>query len=437
MFKFKLIDILRNTTIQRKYDELVQLEKIEPQELVLQQRLALTKLLIILKRNNNYYRDRLRGVQDSEIIDDPFTVLLSLPIVDKSFHREYHTPLFTPITKRPYQNKKTGGSTGDPLHYFSDLESVSYSWSFIYYSWHKYADYSLGNPFITIGGNSLKPIGAKFSNAVYYYLQNNRFISSDILDTNKRIQWHKMSTAKLLYGYPSAIIYLYEVDESIPSYLTNLRAVFTTSELLTPSTRRRIEEAFKVKVYDIYGANDGSLISCECREHNGYHYDMRSCYVEVENGAGDEQNLILTSLSNYTYPFVRYRVGDVGVIDETQCKCRLPFKLIKDLQGRTRDILYIKDRGFIHGSAVNSLFFRFKEITAYKIVQQKNYDIFIYISLTNPQEFNEFKGLLKNKWQEVFGGDPVYIQLMDTSTLNHSNKFQVIESNVNKDMRIR
>lgn len=49
--------------------------------------------------------------------------------------------------------------------------------------------------------------------------------------------------------------------------------------------------------------------------------------------------ILLTNLSSLNFPFIRYRVGDIGSVDNTACTCGLNWPRITNLRGRTRDLI--------------------------------------------------------------------------------------------------
>ncbi|MCH7577720.1 MAG: hypothetical protein IH822_07990, partial [Chloroflexi bacterium] len=49
--------------------------------------------------------------------------------------------------------------------------------------------------------------------------------------------------------------------------LPDLKAVFTTAEMLQPQYRKSIENHLKVAVFDHLGCNDGGFLSYECNLH--------------------------------------------------------------------------------------------------------------------------------------------------------------------------
>lgn len=422
-----IIDQIRGTDILKKYKLLRELVS----DTIISNTLKkdhLVKMLIALKENA-FYKPLLQHFPPSYIADKPIEVLLSLPISDKQMINKHYNSIYTPIDSRPSQKKKTGGSTGNPLYYHVDKEHLSWFWAHIYYFWNRFSNFKPGDPFVTIAGNSLRTVNRQLSENIYHYLQNNYFITGDIIDKNISIKKNKIQNAVLIYGYPSSIMNILKVKPDITNYTTNVRAIFTTSEQLLPQTRHIIENAFHKPVYDMYGANDGGILTCECPEHDGYHINMLNCYVESFINEFGMSELLLTNLNSHNFPFVRYRVGDIGKVDNSICKCGLNWPRIYELKGRTRDLIHLPDGKGIHGSFFNSVFYKHPSIDGYKIIQQKNYSIVIYLHVKDPNDYKKVSTSVISELSSFLGN--IIITTEHMSEVNPTNiKFKLIESHV-------
>lgn len=428
-FRIKIIDQYRGTDILAKYDNLKLLIKNnqDHESLRIQN---LTELLITLKKTNNFYKPLLLEYSETEIKANPEKILLTLPLIDKRTINEHYNLIYTPITGRPSQKKKTGGSTGEPFYYIVDKEHLSWMWAHNYLFWNLYSGYEPGDPFITIAGNSLRTVNRRFTENLYHILQNNYFIKGDLIKPELDLNIPKLKSATLIYGYPSSIENILKTKPDFPSHFRNLKAIFTTSEQLLPKVRERIESSFGKPVYDIYGANDGGILGCECSNHNGYHYNSLNCYAESINNESDLPEILLTNLSSLNFPFIRYRVGDIGSIDDSTCTCGLSWPRITNLRGRTRDLIRTPDGKAIHGSFFNNIFYRYTLIDGYRIVQEKDYSLIVYIHVRNQPDFEELAhkitDILTNEVPEL----KVEIKRMDERNPTNS-KFKLIESHVN------
>lgn len=418
----KIIDLIRGTDILSKYNELIYRN-----DTMQDNRDHLVELLLCLRESNEYYKPLLLKYSESFIIDNPFQVHCSLPIMDKITIKKNFDLIYSPIKGRPTQRKKTGGSTGNPFYYIVDKEHLTWFWAHIYFFWNRYSGYHPGDPFITIAGNSLRTANRKILENVYHRLQNNYFIKGDIINDNLSINFSRTNKAVLLYGYPSSILNILKVKPDLVTNMSSLKAIFTTSEQLVPKTRSVLESTLGVPVFDMYGANDGGILTCECNRHDGYHINSRNCLVETFQNEYGMSEILLTNLTSYSFPFVRYRVGDLGTVNKKTCSCGLTWPKITELKGRTRDLILLPDGKLIHGSWFNSLFYRHQEIDGYKIIQSEDKSLTVFIHVIDADKFVELSNVIymeiKNSLVNI---DLKIEQLME---LNPSNdKFKLIES---------
>lgn len=426
--RIQLIDWLRGTNILECYEQLRSFEALpgKIQNLRIQN---LSNLLEYLKNNNKYYSAFLERFTNNELRAYPMVVLQNLPVIDKPQIKSNLDKIYSPDKHHPAQRKKTGGSTGEPFHYFVDKKHISWFWAHIYFFWNLYGGYEPGDPFVTIAGNSLRAVNRRAGESLYHHLQNNYFIKGDVIHPEMKISESRISKAVILYGYPGSIQNLVKIRPDLPGEFKNLRAVFTTSEQLTPQSRKNIETLFGKPVFDMYGANDGGILSCECAEHNGYHINMLNCYAENFWNENSLCEILLTNLSSYTFPFVRYRVGDLGMIKNEPCACGLAWPRITELKGRTRDMIKLPSGEMIHGSFFNHIFYRFPAVEKYRIIQLKDYSVEILIQVSGNDIFEKVSKELENFMLKEWPLLKITIKRLPELNPTDS-KFQLIESHV-------
>jgi phenylacetate-coenzyme A ligase PaaK-like adenylate-forming protein len=67
-----------------------------------------------------------------------------------------------------------------------------------------------------------------------------------------------------LYAYPSWYGELLDHCERRSETAPAVRRLFTSSEVLTPATRARIEMGFRGRVFDVYGSTEFKEVAAEC-----------------------------------------------------------------------------------------------------------------------------------------------------------------------------
>ena len=148
-------------------------------------------------------------------------------------------------------------------------------------------------------------------------------------------------------GYTSAIVqfakYLQGKNIILTTICPTLKACVVTSEMLFKDDKELMEKQFGIPVINEYGASELDLIAFENTE-NEWVVNSETLFVEIldENNHvlpyGEEGRLIITSLYNKAQPFIRYDIGDIGVLS----KKSTPKKpILEKLIGRTNDIVML------------------------------------------------------------------------------------------------
>lgn len=144
----------------------------------------------------------------------------------------------------------------------------------------------------------------------------------------------------MLSGYPSNLALLAGFDE----LRIKPDVVITGGELLTDEIRERLERKFGCYVQTHYSCTEAGEIACQCREG---HLHINEDWVIVEPvdrenrpvpcGVQSDKALI-TNLSNYFQPFIRYELTDRITVHDEPCPCGKKSRWL-EIEGRTDDIL--------------------------------------------------------------------------------------------------
>lgn len=124
------------------------------------------------------------------------------------------------------------------------------------------------------------------------------------------------------------------------------------AEPWTEEMRAAIQRQLSIAALDIYGLSEivGPGVAAECLEsRNGAHIQEDHFLPEVvdpETGQplppGQEGELVLTTLTKEALPMLRYRTGDLSVLDDAPCACRRTFVRMRRVRGRRDDMLVIR-----------------------------------------------------------------------------------------------
>jgi putative adenylate-forming enzyme len=136
-------------------------------------------------------------------------------------------------------------------------------------------------------------------------------------------------------------------DEQLAGHLQiRPHAVFTSSEVLTQETRRRIVQAWGERLFNQYAATESGSLAAECDHHRGMHLMEDLVIFEVVDRNNHHvppgvygDKLLITVLGNRTQPLIRYELDDSVRLSPDPCPSGHPFALIDDIQGRVEDVL--------------------------------------------------------------------------------------------------
>jgi phenylacetate-CoA ligase len=115
--------------------------------------------------------------------------------------------------------------------------------------------------------------------------------------------------------------------------------------------RRHIESATSIQAFDIYGLSEiiGPGVAIECPCHDGLHIFEDHFYPEIidpDSGRvlpdGQEGELVLTTLSKWAMPMIRYRTRDITALVPGACACGRSLRRMRRIGRRSDDMLIIR-----------------------------------------------------------------------------------------------
>ena len=152
-----------------------------------------------------------------------------------------------------------------------------------------------------------------------------------------------------LVGYASVIGRL--ARASLAGDLTiRPRRVSTNSEPLFAEDRDAVVTAWDAALYNLWGSTELGVQAVGCGRGEGLHICEDEVILERVDDTGapvapDEPAVrtLATGLSNRTFPFVRYDLGDEITLISEPCPCGSAYARVADISGR-------RDDDFIYGS---------------------------------------------------------------------------------------
>ncbi len=154
-----------------------------------------------------------------------------------------------------------------------------------------------------------------------------------------------------------------------------MKGIILGAEKVFPWQKEKMEEVFRTPTFERYGCNEFCNIAEECDQHDGMHINADGLYVEVVDPAGNPLppgelgEIVVTSLDNFAMPFIRYRIGDMGVLAEGECDCGRGLPRIREIAGRTCDMIVTPEGVVCSGIMMPHFMKEFSCIREFQFVQ--------------------------------------------------------------------
>jgi phenylacetate-CoA ligase len=290
-------------------------------------------------QNNPFYKD-LVGITT-------FTNWEDLPVLNK---KNLQKPLLERLSegysaKNSYVNK-TSGSSGTPFIFAKDKYCHALTWASNIFRFGWYGiDFNTSYQ-ARFYGIPMDFIGNKKERLKDFLSHRFRFSIFDLSDEVLEGFLNHFRTKKFDYinGYASSIVlfakFLQKRNIVLTTICPTLKVCMVTSEMLFEEDKLLLEKQFGIPIVNEYGASELDLIAFQNKEGE-WQVNSETLFVEIldENNKavpnGTAGRIVITSLFNKAHPFIRYDIGDMGILDE---KSTLQKPILKKLIGRTNDV---------------------------------------------------------------------------------------------------
>ncbi|REG98935.1 phenylacetate-CoA ligase [Flavobacterium aquicola] len=290
--------------------------------------------------NNNLFYKELAQT-------DSFKNWSDLPILNK-------TNLQKPLAERlslGYNEKsvylnKTSGSSGHPFVFAKDKFCHALTWASNIYRFGWYGIDFNSSYQARFYGIPLDFIGNKKERFKDFLTHRFRFSIFNLSDQILEGFLKDFKTKKFDYinGYTSSIVlfakFLQKKNIVLKEICPTLKVCMVTSEMLFEEDKLLLEKQFGIPIVNEYGASELDLIAFQNTDGQ-WQVNSETLFVEIlddNNQAvpnGIPGRIVITSLFNKAHPFIRYDLGDIGILDEKSTPKK---PILKQLIGRTNDV---------------------------------------------------------------------------------------------------
>jgi phenylacetate-CoA ligase len=243
---------------------------------------------------------------------------------------------------------------------------------------------------------------------------------------------------KLIIAYAESAFELATFAENQGIRVEPQEAMITSAGTLYPFMRSTIERVFQCRVFNRYGSREVGDIGFERPGCEGLWVAPWGSYIEIVDEAGRrlppgrEGEILVTSLTNYAMPLMRYRIGDRGALMPGESEPAAGRgQVLQSVIGRTCDTFRDRDGNLVHpGYFVFLLYFR-DWVGKFQVIQKSLSCIVFKIVKSGPAPDRVELEEIARKTRFVMGEDcEVLFEFVDDIPVAESGKRRFTISDV-------
>lgn len=338
-------------------------QRLPVQQLQDAQHARLSRLLKHAYDNVPYYREVMTAAGITGDFQQPADLLRRLPYLDRqALLANGETLKSADLGRRKWKANTSGGSTGEPVRFIQDLEYLDWARA-VTSLFDQWAGYHMGMPKILLWGSERDLLVGKETPE----FRAKRLIKNEIIlnsfkmtpeHMRKYVDIINASSAQHMLAYAEGVYELSRFIEQEGLAVRPIRVIATAAGTLHPHMRETIERVFRAHTFNRYGSREMAGAASECDQQTGLHVSALTHYIEIVRpdgtpaDPGEMGEILVTPMTNYAMPMLRYRIGDMAMWAEGDCPCGCTWPRLAQIVGRVTDVFVRRD-----GSVVTPEFF--------------------------------------------------------------------------------
>ncbi len=414
----------RNPSLREEYDRLKLSEWLSKPQLMNLQIDRARNFFEFVGDYSPYYKKHFKLYDFSPSKFDDISKLTKLPTITKEELISNNKLIHTNYNFEKIFLAETSGTTGSALEFRKNerWDSINRANMFRSYDWYGVKPW---DRYGYLWGYNISQRQAAKVNLLD--IAQNRFRIFSYDKQSIKTFSEKLVSATYIAGYSSMIYEVAGIINKLGLKKPDLKMVKGTSEMIHDVYQIAAQEAFGSKIVSEYGAAESGLIAFECPNGN-MHINMENVIVEVD----DESEIIVTNLASYSFPIIRYKLGDTITLSNEQCPCGRAHPVIREVIGRKGITVYGKCDSY----PALTFYYVFKNLAIqscliinYKAVQKVEGAVDIYIEgIKN----NVYEKIILDELIKYFKDDIQFNLLFVKEFERNRKKSQYFESKIMK-----
>ena len=309
-----------------------------------------------------YYRESLSQLNFENANDDSIALLGYLPILKKLDVQDNVQGLQAnklPARHRPIKWSTSSGTTGRPTRVRHSLFGAQ-MYGFLLQRGFRWFRIAPSGKFATMRTPEQLPrsindreLDSSGTVNLRHWPQLEHFDTgpfagiSIFTPVEERLEWLRRERPDYFATYSQSLEYLgFAAGSERPA--EGIKAIIAMSEQLTPSMQSYVERVFGAPVYQHYALSEIEIVATRC-EAARYHVHREHCLVEIldEEGRtclpGETGRIVVTSLTNFAMPLLRYDTGDLAEATSDDCPCGRTLPSFGKIVGRYSRVAHLPE----------------------------------------------------------------------------------------------
>lgn len=372
-----------------------------------------------------------------------------IPLLDKRTIRSNFEKLKSDdINERDWFANSSGGSTGEPITLVQDKEYDEWTRAvkLLHNQWTGYIPGS-GEARLWGSRRDLLIGREKPKTHIKRWLKNELWLNAFLMTPEQMrsyIQLINRRKPDQLFGYVESLYDMARLIEREGLKVHKPRSIISSAGTLFPHTRETIERAFGAPVFNRYGSRELGNVACDCEKRGGLHINTPVTVVEVlspDGGPaepGEVGELVITVLTNFAMPLIRYRIGDMGIWSSDTCSCGRGWPILKEVTGRITEIFPRRDGTRVWGNFIITLYWDRDWVDKVQVIQEDYEHIRVLIARRyedhhTPEYIEREMADANAKIRSAMGDNcRIDYEFMDEITPTESGKFRLSISKVHE-----
>lgn len=338
--------------------------------------------------------------------------------------------------------ERTSGSTGKPVTVYWSKETTENYYAIFerrMRNWHgvtRHDDYAmLGGQLIKSATQTKPPFWVKNKAMNQLYMSCYHLAPQFAPYYAKALREY---APRYMYGYASAMYLLAKLVLEQKLEVPQMKYAISNAEFYFDYQQKAIKEAFNCEAVNTYGMSELAAAGCTFGAQDIYLWPdvgiMEVFDYKDNTPVADESQegrFICTSIINPDMPFIRYEVGDGGIVNNCRPDEKLQYKKITRIGGRIDDVILTEDGRYI--SRLDALFKTHElNIIEAQVVQEEK-DVFRILVVPGTGYSQQDRDIIESNFRKRVGSGKLTFESVEAIPRTAAGKYKAIVSKLKKD----